>query len=379
MLPSWYLPEGGQFCRNQAQTLCEKGIKANILANVSLSWRKYKYKAFRFPWFSFTSNEDRLIVFRFFSRGIPFFNNINGILWSWQTVRLFNKYCKQFGKPDLIHVHSVLWGGYAAYLIHKRKGIPYIITEHKGIFGLSCDYAKKQFEDWQTPYMEKAFSNAAAIIPVSENQIPKIKSYLRKNVSIFPISNVVDTEFFHFKERRSEDEIKFVSVNGFQHVKAYDILLPAFDEACDKISNINLRIVGEDFKGEEFEKLWNKVRHKEKITFAGEIDKFGVREELWKADIFVISSRVESQSVSTLEAMSTGLPIICTTVIPEFMANKNTAIIVPVENIDALTSAIVEMCIKFQQFNGLRISEDIARIASKEVVAEKLINLYINI
>lgn len=379
LLPSWYLPEGGQFCRNQAQALCEMGIKANVLANVTLSWKKYKKQIFKFPWFSYTSNEDNIIVYRFFHRTIPFIKKMNGLLWSWQTVRLFIKYKKKHGTPDLIHVHSVLWGGYAAYLIQKKFNIPYVITEHKGIFGLSCQYSINQFQEWQTPFMEKAFSNSKAIIPVSTKLIPKIETYLNRNILTQTISNLVDTDFFYYKKRPKKETINFVAVNGFRYVKGYDILFPAFDKVCAEISNINLRIVGEDFEGEEFEKLWSQIKHKDKISFAGEIDKFGVREELWKADIFVISSRVESQSVSTLEAMSTGLPVICTTVIPEYMANENTAIIVPVENIEALTSAIIEMYEKLQQFDGTKISEHIAKIASKEVVVGKIIDLYKNI
>jgi hypothetical protein len=39
MLPNWYLPEGGQFCSNQAQALKEQGIQADVLASISLSWR----------------------------------------------------------------------------------------------------------------------------------------------------------------------------------------------------------------------------------------------------------------------------------------------------------------------------------------------------
>jgi len=379
MFPSWYLPNGGQFCRNQAQILCEKGIKANILANVSISLRKYKFKAFVFPWKYFTSHEDKLIVFRYFSRSIPYLKKINGILWSWQTVIMFRKYCKIYGKPDIIHVHSVLWGGYAAYLINKKTGIPYVITEHKGIFGLSCEYAKKQFEDWQTPFMEKAFSNAKAIIPVSINLIPKIQTYLTKNVLIQSISNVVDTDFFYYKKRNVEKDIKFVSVNGFMYVKAYDILIPAFDKVCDKISNVKLRIVGEDFEGEEFNKLWSSVKHKDKITFTGELDMYGVREELWAANIYIIPSRVEAQPVSTLEALSTGLPIVCTNVVPTYIANQQNAIVVPVEDKESLTNAILEMSVKFKTYNGVAISEQIKKISGKEIVSTSLIDLYSHI
>ena len=379
MLPSWYLPHGGHFCRNQAQILCEKGIKANVLANVSISWRKYRLKSFVFPWKFFTSYEDQLTVFRFFTRTIPFLNKTNGIIWSWITLFMFNKYCKIHGKPDIIHVHSVLWGGYAAYLINKKTGIPYVITEHKGIFCLSCEYARNQFEDWQTPYMEKAFSNAKVIIPVSNNQIPHIQKYNKKNVPFEHISNVVDTDFFYYKERKVDTEVKFVAVNGFMHVKAYDILLPAFDKACDKISTIKLRIVGEDFEGIEFNRLWNSVKNKDKISFTGELDMYGVRDELWNANIYVISSRVEAQPVSTLEALSTGLPIICTNVIPKGMANDKNSIVVPIENIESLTAGILEMYEKFTTYDGIAISQQIKIPSGKEAVVEKLIDLYTRI
>ena len=379
MLPSWYIPHGGYFCRDQAQILCEKGIKANVLANVSISLRKYRLKTFVFPWRFFTSYEDQLIVFRFFTRAIPFLNKTNGIIWSWLTVFMFNKYCKIFGKPDIIHVHSVLWGGYAAYLINKKTGIPYVITEHKGIFCLSCEYAKKQFEDWQTPYMEKAFSNAKVIIPVSNNQIPHIQKYNKKNVSVEQISNVVDTDFFYYKERKVETKVLFVAVNGFMPVKAYDILLPAFDKVCDKVQNVKLRIVGEDFEGQEFNELWKLVKHKEKIFFTGELDMHGVREELWNANAFVISSRVESQSISTLEALSTGLPVVCTNVIPNYMVNEHNAIVVPIEDIESLTAAILEMAEKFTTYDGVAISQQIKKISGKEAVVSKLIDLYTRI
>jgi glycosyltransferase involved in cell wall biosynthesis len=376
MLPSWYLPHGGHFCRNQAQALTENGVKVNILANVSISWIKYGKKIFKFRWLPYTSIEDGLVVERFFSRNIPYFKKPNGLLWSWQTLWLYDKYVKKHGKPDLIHVHSVLWGGYAAYLINKKRGVPYIITEHRGVFAESCEYARNEFVDWQTPYMEKAFSNAKAIIPVSTKLIPKIKSFLRTDVPIHQISNLVDTDFFYYKKRIVEEEIKLVAVNGFMFVKAYDILLPAFDLVCDKLSNLQLRIVGEDFIGPEFDKIWSKVKHKNKVTFAGELDMDGVRSELWKANIFVIPSRVESQSVSALEALSTGLPMICTTVIPTEMANEKTAIIAPIEDVNSLSVAIIEMTSKFQQFDGNSISNLISNLASKNAVSNKLIDLY---
>ena len=377
-IPSWYLPEGGQFCRNQVQALNENGVKTNILANVTLSIRKYGLKKIiKLLKITFMSHEDNINVYRHYHISIPFFKKLDGILWSYETLRIFQKYCKAFGKPDLSHVHSVLWGGYAAYLISKKTGIPYIITEHKGIFGMSCQYAADQFLPWQTPYMEKAFSNAEAIIPVSNKLIPKINTYLTQQVPYNVISNMVDTSLFHYKKRINNDKIiNAVMVNGFTHSKAYDILFPAIEIAFKTVENLRLTIVGEDFCGLEFDELLKKVSQKDKIQFYGEADKYGVREALWNADFFIISSRVESQSVSTIEALCTGLPVVCTEVIPEQIANESNSIKVPVENIESLANAIVKMSNSYNKYNKEEISNITQDLVSRKSVVNKLIKVY---
>lgn len=379
MLPSWYLPQGGQFVRNQAQMLCELGVECNVLANVSLPWRKYGFKTLKFPRKAFSSQEDNLLVFRKFTKRIPHFRVLNGLLWTYQTIRLFEKYTEIYGKPDLIHVHSVLWGGYAAYKIKKKYQIPYIITEHRGSFGMSCDYAKAQFVDKENKYMENAFSNADKLIPVSDKLIPHIKNFLVNNVPIEPISNVVNTDFFHYKKREFDGQIKFVAVNGFKFVKAYDVLLPAFDKVCSLLDNVQLTIVGENFDNDDFAAMWKTVKFKNKIKFTGELDAFGVREALWDANIYVLSSRVEAQPVSTLEALSTGLPVVCTSVVPGTVVNEKNAIVVPVENVEAFADAMIQMAQTFREYDGKNISETIKNIASKPVVAKKLLEVYSSI
>lgn len=378
MLPSWYLPEGGQFCRNQAQVLCEMGIQADVLANVTISIRKYGFlNALSFIQRPRFVSEDGLTVMRNYHISFPFFKKLDGLWWSWKTFRLFKKYCKRKGEPDIIHVHSVLWGGYAAYLIKKRMGIPYIITEHKGIFGMSCNYAKESFIQWQQPFMDKAFSNASNIIAVSDMQIPKIQTFLTKQVPCVVVSNVIDTDFFCYKERiRNPNIIRCVCVNGFSYVKGYDVLFPAFDKVCDVIPNIQLTIVGEDFEGKQFEKLWQTVRHKDQFTFKGELDAFGVRDALENADFYILSSRVEGEPVSTLEALSTGLPVVCTEVVPHYVCDESNSIRVAVEDIDQLANGIIQMAADFPKYDAKQISLRLKEVAGKETVVRQLLQIY---
>ncbi len=377
-LPSWYLPEGGQFCRNQVRELNQHEIHAAVLANVAISTRKYGLiQALKFPKGIFLSHEDEIQVLRNFHISFPFFKKFDSRLWVRKTLKMVDFYCEKFGKPDVIHAHSVLWGGFAAMRIKEKHGIPYVITEHKGTFGMSCQWAENQFLEWQDEFMSKAFSNADLIVPVSENLIPKISSFLKKDVAFRVVSNMVDTDFFHYKERESSsDEVRAVMVNGFNYAKAYDILFPAADEALKRNKNLTITIVGEDFFGKNFEELLNRVERKDRIKFLGEMDQEGVRKALFDADFFIISSRVESQSVSVLEALSTGLPIVCTEVVPKQIADSANSIRVPVENVEALTEGILEMSHRFNDFDRKMISENVKKIADRREVAGELVEIY---
>lgn len=375
-IPSWYLPEGGQFCKDQAIFLKKRGIEVHILANVMLPWKKYKLKALTAPWKSFESVEDGILTYRYYYRRLPKQNKANLVRWCQRTVKLFDEYVEKYGKPDLIHVHSCTWGGYAAYLIKEKYNIPYVITEHRGIFGMRSSLAKESFLPAYTPFLQKGFSNSSYIIPVSEQQIPKIKEFLATEVPIKVISNILDTAFFHYLSRESKENFTFVTVNGFYEVKGYDILLPAFDLVCEKVKNISLRMVGENFEQKAFQEILSRCRNKDKIVFTGWLEPDGVLDELKGADAFVMSSRVEAQPIAILEAISTGLPVVCTEVVPEAVVSFNEGYRVPVEDVVALANAMLDMIANRNRFDAKAISAHAASLAGPEVVTENLISIY---
>ncbi|WP_321519672.1 glycosyltransferase [uncultured Bacteroides sp.] len=375
-LPSWYLPEGGQFCRNQSLFLKERGIEVHILANVALSWKKYKLKALTAPWKSFESLEDGVLTYRYYYRRLPKQNKGNLVGWCNRTVKLFDEYVEKYGKPDLIHVHSSMWGGYAAYLIKEKYNIPYVITEHRGIFGMRSSFARDCFIPMYNLFLQKGFSNASYIIPVSEQLIPKIKEFLTVDVPIKTISNILDTSFFHYLPREPKENFTFVTVNGYYEVKGYDILLPAFDLLCDKVKNICLRMVGENFEQKAFQEILSRCRNKDKITFTGFLGPDDVLKELGNADAFVMSSRVEAQPVTILEAISTGLPVVCTEVVPESVVSYNEGYRIPVEDVQALAEGMMEMMINRDRFDTKKISVHADSVAGPQAVVDSLISVY---
>ena len=371
-LPSWYLPESGRFCRDQACFLKKSGIDIDVIANVPLPWRKHKLKVFKYPRKPFFSEEDGLTVYRNYFIRIPQNKKLNDKRWINRTLQLFEQYIKIKGKPDIIHVHVSLWAGYVAFLIKQKYNIPYVLTEHSSVFRPSSNIAP-----CIESYLTKILSNADYILPVGSLIIPKIKEYIRhKEKSIQIISNIIDPLSFYYKERATRETFTFIAVNSFRQIKAYDILLPAFDIVYEQNPNIRLVIAGKDFETKEFQKLAQKCKHTNQIEFCGFLSSLEVRDRLWESDALVLPSRSESQSISILEALSTGLPVVCTEGVPPEVVSNQQGYRVPVENIQALADAMLKMAETANQFDPKAISRHAHAMADGKVFLEETERIY---
>ena len=381
-IPYWYPPEGGEFCRDQAVLLKEAGIDIDILANVPAPWKKYGFKIFTKldirP--SFTK-EDNLEVLRNYFLRIPKLEKKNIKRWINKTLKLVDLYIEEKGKPDIIHAHVALWAGYVAYLVKKKYGIPYVITEHHSIFSNKSEFARKSFKDWHIDYLRKSFSNADYILPVSTVIIDKINEFSNNNPNIDVISNMLDNRLFTYKKREfHRDSFVFFTANSYCLDKAYDVLLEAFEIVCKQKRNVELRIAGSGFGNPVIKQSLAKNTHsRNKINFCGLISHTEVRDELWNADAFVLASRAESQSIATLEALCTGLPVVCTEVVPEEVAIPITGYRVPVDNPHSLADAMLAMTENYRKFDSLAISRHAHKITDPDLFIKKTKTVYASV
>ena len=134
IVTSWYKTNddhvGSPFVEEQARLLQRNNNQVGILATL---WKSRKAlmlrKNSRFHQAAYT--DDGLPTFYCIMRSIiPLLRKLNykyAIRRAWRTYVLYKK---QYGKPDLLHAHSVLMGGVAARYISKREGIPFVLTEH---------------------------------------------------------------------------------------------------------------------------------------------------------------------------------------------------------------------------------------------------------
>ena len=371
-IPSFFPPHGGLFCLDQAKALMGRGHEVRILACVQLGATLDKSLYLKAPTGYWWEETEDIEVFRHYHRDIPKMVGLNTRSWIRQVQKMFDKYVRQYGTPDIIHAHCCKNAGIAATRIGKTVGCPVFITEH-----LSKRLFEKDFgEGWtKHPWMKdliiQAYKDAACVIPVAEELVTDLEPLFGKDYRYTPISNVIDTDFYAYKDRMPTEGRPFRfcclgNANGAGlYLKGYDVLSQAFKQ----MNGCELHIAGRDTQSAEMKQLF--PTH---TTLHGEIDKNGVRQLLYDCDALVLPSRSEAQPLVLLEAMSTGIPVVSTEITPQSERIPGACLIAKTGDADNLAEKMRD-CMNIRP--SQRFSEAVRAIASPQTVAAQLEEVFL--
>ncbi len=230
--------------------------------------------------------------------------------------------------PDVIHIHDPWTVGMEGMMAAKILKTSTIVTFHT--FFLDEDMLKNikwgsSISILKNPLsrLNAYFHNLADIIicPSVSAQNELIKYGLTKPSVV--IHNGVDIRKIKIlsKEERNilrdnynlkTDDKVGIFVGRLAADKSIDVLIKSWVYVSREISNAKLVIIGAGPKDKELKELVNRLNMENKIMFTGGID----REKIISsgiyqiADIFISASKIENMSISILEAMASGLPII---------------------------------------------------------------------
>ncbi len=166
---------------------------------------------------------------------------------------------------------------------------------------------------------------------------------VQKKAVIIP--NGIDTDLYSPNVESASDEVLVLGMQSrLQKIKDHPTLFRCFKAVQEKYKGrkIRLRIAGDGATRSELEKLAEELGIMRDIEFCGMLNETDLVPFMKGLDIYIHATYGETLSNSIMQAMSCGLPIVASDVwgVNNMLAEKITALLVPVEDVQAMTAAV---------------------------------------
>ncbi|MFH1838564.1 MAG: glycosyltransferase [Candidatus Kuenenbacteria bacterium] len=353
----WYYPIGGieVFLTNLIN-------KISSYAEIGLAVREFNGQS------DFSCLENSAKIFR-----------LKNNLWK-ESKKIINAF-----SPNVIHLNNMMLSGLAALFVAKRKNIPVVFTNHRIPEYKTFNFFIFKNLSWK--YV-RWFNNRCDLITApSETVVSFLKQHgITKSITV---SCGVDTKRFCPGNQNVAQKLLGLPNNipiilfvgrYSDPEKNIDLLIKAGEILKNNIYDFRIVLVGfKLFKG--LKKLINKSKIKNKIIEMGFIPNNSNKLLLvyQSADIFVIPSVFETQSIATLEALASGIPVIASNsgALPELIKDGENGFLFHKENIDDLSKKLTMF---FMDSNKAKKMATMARKSamphSLQIIAENWIKIY---
>jgi len=364
-IPSWYAGgrgSGGGYFRDQALAFQSAGFRVALLVPEIYTARDLR--AGRAPGDAAARRvvvEDDGVPVYLRSRRVrlPRLPYRNALSWSLCGLGLFREYVARNGVPDLVHAHSCLNAGVLAALIKARYGVPFVLTEH------STGFAQQRLRWWERDLVRRVTRRAWARIAVSPHLARLLEAQFPSNAWDY-VPNILGHEFLPpapaARRGGAHGPFVFFGAARMAPVKNHALLIAAFADAFAGDADVRLHLAGDGPLRPELERLCAARGVAPQVEFLGALPAAALRAAMEAADAFVLTSDFETFGVVVIEAMSAGLPVVCTASGgPDHLIEPTNGMLVPVGDGAALRQALAEMRDASRRYDRAQISTETIR------------------
>lgn len=223
-------------------------------------------------------------------------------LYSLKNIGFIRKMSKDF---DLVHVH-LFPAQYLASVAFSKT--PMIVTEH-------CTTNKRRSKPFYRPIEKFSYGKYKKIISISQKADDAIKKWLGFPKAKFDvIENGINLETFYSAKPKPIPEVpagvsKIIMVGRFNATKDHPTAIRAMALLPE---DVHLLLVGEGNLKQDCIALAMDLKVDQKVHFLGL--RSDVAELLKSCDINLISSHSEGLSISSLECLASGRPLVTSNV-----------------------------------------------------------------
>ncbi|HJP17131.1 MAG: hypothetical protein CMD96_07025 [Gammaproteobacteria bacterium] len=157
------------------------------------------------------------------------------------------------------------------------------------------------------------------------------------------ISPGVDPSWFNVAVQKKDKISNLLYFGRVEHEKGIDILVKSFANVLQKFPDFKLHLIGEGNYMDLSKRLCKELGVNNNVIFYGWKGKIEIQKIMSNCNLCILPSRIESFGLTIAEAMAAGIPVISTRAgaIPEIMKDGETGRLVPSEDIESLTRAII--------------------------------------
>ena len=379
-LASWYpsrvLPQSAGFVRRQAEATAAQLVSVCVIhATEDATVSDYEIT---------TAEQHNLLEINVYypKSRVKFLKIIRlcrALLRGWQRAR------RDFGQPDLVHLHVLYPSGILGLWLHFRYGLPFVVTEHRGGYIHATGSYRGGFMKAFTWFTVR---RAAAVLALSNYFAAAMQGHGLRNRRYRIVPNVVDVERFFIKKMGKEDTLeatlRATTTFHFVHVSMMDDriknitgILRATAQLVERRSDFHLEIIGDGYDRDKILTVAAALELEKMVSFRGVLPHFEVSERMSAADAFILFSNIEALPCVILEAMSCGLPTIATETggMSEWITPQ-TGVLLDIGDEEGLAEAMNFLIENRDQFDPSVIRQKIVQQCSVHAVGQAIAKVY---
>ncbi|WP_081767951.1 glycosyltransferase [Microbacterium sp. MRS-1] len=250
-------------------------------------------------------------------------------------------------RPNVVHIQSHIVIGRALSKEAQRRGIRIVATNHvmpENVldFTLLPKWAERSFVRWAWRDADRVLNRASALTTPTR----RAAAFLEQNTSqrdVLAVScGLRASNYTADLSPRARNRLVFVGRVTLE--KEIDVILRALAR-LDPDLGVTLTIVGDGDQRKSLEKLVIELGLAGRVHFTGRVSDEELRRHLTEASIFVIASIAELQSIATMEAMASGLPILAADAValPHLVTDGENGFLFQPGNVEELAAKITHV------------------------------------
>ena len=230
-------------------------------------------------------------------------------------------------KPDIIHIHTEFGVGYSGIHIARALKIPLVYTLHTMYDDYIYYVAPRLMVPMATRFSHRYFrmfaKRAAEITGPSKkcDEYVKQDCKLDRDVNIIPNpveldkfqpSNIDEEKKHAFRKKYNirDDEMLVCFCGRIGREKSVDVLLDYWAQTVKPEDGMKLLIIGDGPCRQELEEQAERLGIRNMVIFTVAVPNQELPPYYASCDLYVTASLSDTNSISMLEAMATGLPVL---------------------------------------------------------------------